>query len=72
MNNITVIRTKRKTISIKVNNDLTVTVRAPIFTSGKEIGEIFDKSENWARVNYFRAKTKIRKVIEDENNENNM
>ncbi len=29
MNNITVIRTKRKTISIKVNNDLTVTVRAP-------------------------------------------
>ena len=40
MNNITVIRTKRKTISIKVNNDLTVTVRAPIFTSDKEIGEI--------------------------------
>ena len=40
--------------------------------SFKEIGEIFDKSENWARVNYFRAKTKIRKVIEDENNENNM
>lgn len=36
--------------------------------SFKEIGEIFDKSENWARVNYFRAKTKIRKVIEDENN----
>ena len=34
--------------------------------SFKEIGEIFDKSENWARVNYFRAKTKIRKVIEDE------
>ena len=30
--------------------------------SFKEIGEIFDKSENWARVNYFRAKTKIRKV----------
>ena len=36
--------------------------------SFKEIGEIYDKSENWARVNYFRAKTKIRKVIEDENN----
>ena len=36
--------------------------------SFKEIGEIFDKSENWARINYFRAKTKIRKVIEDENN----
>ena len=36
--------------------------------SFKEIGKIYDKSENWARVNYFRAKTKIRKVIEDENN----
>ena len=47
MNNITVIRTKRKTISIKVNNDLTVTVRAPIFTSDKEIGEILKSKENW-------------------------
>lgn len=47
MNNITVIRTKRKTISIKVNNDLTVTVRAPIFTSDKEIGEILKSKEKW-------------------------
>ena len=43
-------------------------LRAHEEMSFKEIGEIFDKSENWARVNYFRAKTKIRKVIEDENN----
>ena len=47
MNNITVIRTKRKTISIKVNNDLTITVRAPIFTSDKEIGEILKSKEKW-------------------------
>ena len=47
MNNITVIRTKRKTISIKVNNDLTVTVRAPIFTSDKEIREILKSKEKW-------------------------
>ena len=47
MNNITVIRTKRKTISIKVNNDLTVTVRAPIFTSDNEISEILKTKESW-------------------------
>ena len=47
MNNITVIRSKRKTISIKVNNDLTVTVRAPIFTSDKEISEILKTKESW-------------------------
>lgn len=37
----------------------------------KEIGEIFDKSENWARVNYYRAKEWIRERIRL-NNENNM
>lgn len=36
--------------------------------SFREIGEIFDKSENWARVNYYRAKKKIREVLTDENN----
>ena len=36
--------------------------------SFKEIGEIFDKSENWARVTYYRAKKKIREVLTDENN----
>ena len=47
MNNITVIRSKRKTISIKVNKDLTVTVRAPIFTSDNEISEILKTKESW-------------------------
>lgn len=47
INNITVIRTKRKTISIKINNDLTVTVRAPIFTSDNEISEILKTKESW-------------------------
>ena len=37
----------------------------------KEIGEIFDKSENCARVNYYRAKEWIRERIRL-NNENNM
>ena len=47
MNNITVIRTKRKTISIKVNNDLTVKVSDTFFTSYKEIGEILKSKEKW-------------------------
>lgn len=47
INNITVIRTKRKTISIKINNDLTVTVRAPIFTFDNEISEILKAKESW-------------------------
>ena len=29
----------------------------------KEIGDIFDKSESWARVTYHRAKLKIRDYI---------
>ena len=37
----------------------------------KEIGEVFDKSENWARVNYYRAKEWIRERMRL-NNENNM
>lgn len=37
--------------------------------SFKEIGEILGKSENWARVNYYRAKEWIRRRMEsDENN----
>lgn len=34
-------------------------LRTSINLSFKEIGEIFDKSENWARVTYYRAKLKL-------------
>lgn len=33
--------------------------------SFKEIGEIMGKNENWARVNFYRGKEKLRKEIED-------
>lgn len=38
--------------------------------SFKEIGDILGKSENWARVTYYRGKERIRKELEnhDENN----
>lgn len=31
--------------------------------SFKQIGEIFDKSENWARVTYYRSKLKIKESL---------
>ncbi|MPN29238.1 hypothetical protein SDC9_176689 [bioreactor metagenome] len=34
--------------------------------SFSQIGEIMDKSENWARVTFYRGKTRIKEAIEDE------
>ena len=31
-----------------------------------EIGEIFEKSESWARVTFYRAKTKVRELSKNE------
>ncbi|MGM9951185.1 MAG: RNA polymerase sigma factor [Lysinibacillus sp.] len=39
-------------------------LRASLQLSFKEIGEIFAKSENWARVTYYRAKLKLSERIE--------
>lgn len=36
--------------------------------SFSEIGEVMEKSENWARVTYYRAKLKLRKELENEQN----
>lgn len=44
-------------------------LRTSINLSFKEIGEIFSESENWARVTYYRAKTRLAENIQDENNE---
>ena len=33
-----------------------------------DIGEIFGKSENWARVTFYRAKEKIIKMLKQEEN----
>ncbi len=32
----------------------------------KEIGIFFNKTENWARVNFYRAKQKLKEVMNDE------
>lgn len=44
---VTVIRSNRKTMAIQVNTDLTVTVRAPMRASGKEIERILREKESW-------------------------
>lgn len=38
-----------------------ILLRATGELSFREIGEIFEKSENWARVTYYRAKQKLKK-----------
>ncbi|KEF39642.1 RNA polymerase sigma factor, sigma-70 family [Schinkia azotoformans MEV2011] len=39
-------------------------LRASLHLSFKEIGEIFNKSENWARVTFYRAKLKLSERID--------
>ncbi len=34
-----------------------------------EIGALFGKSDSWARVTYFRAKQRLQRQLEEENNE---
>lgn len=46
---ITVIRSDRKTVSIQVNSDLSVTVRAPRRAAQKDIERILKEKEPWIR-----------------------
>ena len=39
------------------------------YLSFREIGERFAKSENWARVTYYRTKLKLKERITGEKNE---
>lgn len=47
MNDYTLIRKARKTISILINDDGTVTVKAPLFVSKKDIDEFVDSKSQW-------------------------
>lgn len=46
---VTVIRSNRRTVSIQVNADLTVTVRAPLSATKKEIEQLLKEKEGWIR-----------------------
>ena len=46
----------REIILLRLNTDMTFA----------DIGEIFGKSEGWARVTFYRGKEKLRKFLEEE------
>ena len=56
-----VIRSRRKTISIEVNDDLEVIVRAPKWVAKRDIRYFVDEKENWIR----KAKERVRKAKEN-------
>ena len=71
---VTVIRSDRRTVSIRVNSDLTVTVRAPRWLSKKEIDRILIEKEGWInrhieqtrQLNEKDAESGIRKLSDED------
>ena len=55
----TIIRSNRKSVSIQINKDLTITVRAPRYVPEKEIKRIIQEKEAW--IQKHLAKMKERK-----------
>ncbi|MCH5193991.1 MAG: sigma-70 family RNA polymerase sigma factor [Oscillospiraceae bacterium] len=45
----------REIVLLRIHTDMTFA----------DIGEIFDKSENWARVTFYRGKEKLKKLLEE-------
>lgn len=66
---VTVIKSKRKTIAIQVNSDLSVTVRAPYGITEKYIEEFLNKNEIWISKQMHEIKVK-KKSIESRDAEN--
>ena len=66
---VTVIKSRRKTIAIQVNSDLSVTVRAPYGVTEKYIEGFLNKNEAWIskQMNEIKAK---KKSVESGNVEN--
>lgn len=66
---VTVIKSRRKTIAIQVNSDLSVTVRAPYGITEKYIEEFLNKNEIWISKQMHEIKVK-KKSIESRDAEN--
>lgn len=58
INDITIIRTNRKTISIQITSDLAVIVRAPRRASNRDIGRIIKEKEAWINKHLEQMKKK--------------
>jgi len=61
---VKIIRSRRKTVAIQVNEDLTVTVRAPLRVSKKEIDRILSEKESWILKSKERMRARAEKVRE--------
>ena len=71
MDNILVILSNRKTLAIQINSDLTVTVRAPMYTSQRDIERILKEKEVWIQkhIEQMREQEAKRKEMQGENGE---
>lgn len=69
--NVKIIRSNRKTLAIQINPDLSVTVRAPIYASQREIGRILKEKEGWIQkhIEKIREQEAKRKEIYGEKGE---
>ena len=47
MSSLKIIKEKRKTISLKIDDDLSISIKAPIFCSNKEIDNFIKSKKNW-------------------------
>ena len=56
----------KKIFSLDENSKNVVLLRVKSDFSFKEIGQILEKSENWARTTYYRAKLKLKEMIDNE------
>ena len=63
---VTIIRSDRKTVGIQVNQDLTVTVRAPRRVSRKDIDRILREKEPWIRKHLEKMKERTNQPAEEE------
>lgn len=63
---IRIIRSNRKTLSIQVNTDLTVTVRAPIHATEKYINQILKDKDKWISEHMERMKNEQHKLAKTE------
>ena len=44
---VTVIRSRRKTVAIQVNEDLSITMKVPLFATKRDIEKILREKESW-------------------------
>ncbi len=57
--NIKIIKSKRKSISIEINRDLCIIVRAPILMSNRKINEFINEKSEWINKHFEIVRNRI-------------